>query len=155
MTIYCIDTSTMIDAGERHYPIDVFPGFWEKLDDLIESNRLKAPKTLLDELEGKDDKWRDWVYERAEKMILPMDEAIQAAMRTVMPVYAANVTNPDSIKGDPFFIAASMAFGATLITSEKARKGGAKIPKICAELGVAWVTLVDASRAEGWRFGAI
>lgn len=150
--VYCIDTSSMIDAGERYYPIDVFPGFWDKLDTLIESGRLKAPKTLL---EGKDEKWREWVYARADKMIWPIDAAIQAALHQVMPIYAANVTNVNSIKGDPFFVAASLAFKATLITSEKARRGGAKIPKICDEVGVDWITLLDASRAEGWKFGAI
>ena len=117
--VYCIDTSSMIDAGERYYPIDVFPGFWDKLDTLIQSGRLKAPKTLLDELEGKDEKWREWVYARADKMIWPIDAAIQAALHQVMPIYAANVTNVNSIKGDPFFVAASLAFKATLITSEK------------------------------------
>ena len=153
--VYCIDTSTMIDAGERYYPIDVFPGFWDKLDTLIEAGRLKAPKTLLDELKDKDEKWREWVYARTDKMIWPIDDAIQSAMHQVMPVYASNVTNVNSIKGDPFFVAASLAYDATLMTSEKPRKGGAKIPKICDELGVKWITLLDASRAEGWKFGAI
>lgn len=152
MTVYCIDTSTVIDAGERYYPIDIFPAFWEKLDVLITAGRLKAPQTLIDELSEKDDVWRQWVYDRKDAMIWPIDESILAAMNVVMPVYASNTTNLDSVKGDPFFIAASRAKGATLITSEKPRKGGVKIPKVCDQVGVVWTPLLDVVRAEQWRF---
>ena len=86
MTIYCIDTSTIIDAGERYYPIDIFPAFWEKLDGLIQAGRLKAPQTLIDELENKDDAWREWVYSRKSIMIWPIDEPIQTARSRGMPV---------------------------------------------------------------------
>ena len=85
-------------------------------------------------------------------MIWPIDDAIQAAMTQVMPIYVANVSNVNSIKGDPFFIAAAIAKKATLITSEKLIKGNIKIPKICDNLGVAWSPLLGLVRAEGWRF---
>ncbi|MGY8903886.1 MAG: DUF4411 family protein [Burkholderiales bacterium] len=152
MTNYCIDTSTIIDAGERYYPIDVFPAFWDRLDALIQAGRLRAPQTLIDELEAKDDAWREWVYSRRDAMIWPIDDAIQTAMAQVMPIYAAMVTNLNSIKGDPFFIAASIAKNATLITSEKPIKGNIKIPRICEQLGVAWSPLLTVVRTEGWRF---
>jgi hypothetical protein len=152
MTVYCIDTSAVIDAGERYYPIDVFPGFWDKLDNLIQVGRLKAPQTLIDELEAKDDAWRQWVYDRRELMIWSIDEPIQVALSKVMPIYASVVANLDSIKGDPFFVAAAMAKGATLITSEKPKKGNVKIPRICESLGVKWSPMLDVVRTERWRF---
>ena len=151
-SVYCVDTSAIIDAGERYYPIDIFPAFWDKLDGLIEAGRLKAPQTLIEELESKDDAWRAWVYERRDAMIWPIDEAIQDALARVMPVYASAVLNLDSIKGDPFFVAAAMANNATLITSEKPKKGNVKIPRICDALGVKWSPMLDVVRAEGWRF---
>lgn len=153
MTVrYCIDTSSVIDAGERFYPIDIFPAFWDRLDDLILTGRLKAPQTLIDELKDKDDAWRDWVYARKNDLILPIDDLTQIAMGQVMIVYAAAVTNVDSIKGDPFFIATSMAHGFRLITSEAPRRGGVKIPRICDNLGVQWCPLLGMVRNEGWTF---
>lgn len=152
MTNYCIDTSTIIDAGERYYPIDIFPAFWDRLDTLIQAGRLKAPQTLIDELEAKDDAWREWVYSRKDTMIWPIDDAIQTAMTQVMPIYAATVTNLNSIKGDPFFIAAAIAKNSTLITSEKTIRGNIKIPRICDQLGVKWSPMLDVVRSEGWRF---
>lgn len=150
--MYCIDSSTVIDAGERHYPIDVFPGFWDRLDTLISAGALKAPETLLDELAGKDDAWRQWFYDRKEAMIWKIDEAIQGAMQTVMPVYVSRTTNLDSVKGDPFFIAASMVNGCKLITSESPRRGGVKIPLVCNALGVPWCSLLGMVREQGWKF---
>jgi hypothetical protein len=153
MIVYSIDTSTMIDAGERYYPIDIFPGFWERLDGLVDAGRLKAPATLIDELKEKDDEWREWVYERKEKMIWEIDEQIQHAMsNTVMPAFAAATTNLGSITLDPFFIASALVKGATLITSEKPRKGAIKIPKICDSLSVPWSPLLEVVRTEGWKF---
>ncbi|GMV31986.1 MAG: hypothetical protein AMXMBFR59_41110 [Rhodanobacteraceae bacterium] len=150
--VYCVDTSVVIDAGERHYPIDVFPAFWDRLDVLISAGRLKAPKTLIDELEQKDDAWRKWVYDRQTTMIWPIDGSIQSAVSNVMTVYASKVANVDSIKGDPFFIAASMAYGATLITSEQPKGGGIKIPNICNQMQVKWCSLLGMLRTEGWKF---
>lgn len=150
--VYCVDTSVVIDAGERHYPIDVFPAFWERLDKMISDGRLKAPKTLIDELEQKDDSWRKWVYDRQSAMIWPVDEPLQKAMTNVMTVYAGSVANLDSIKGDPFFIAASITYGATLITSERPKGGGVKIPRICEQMNVKWCSLLGMLRVEGWKF---
>ena len=55
---YCIDTNVFIDAGERYYPIDIVPGFWANFEELILAGRMKAPEMLIEELERKDDAWR-------------------------------------------------------------------------------------------------
>jgi hypothetical protein len=91
---YCIDTNVFIDAGERYYPIDIVPGFWENVDGLIAADRMKAPEMLIEELERKDDAWRQWVYERKETLIVPMDLPQIEAVRQVMAVYAAEASTP-------------------------------------------------------------
>ena len=67
--IYCIDSCSFIDAGERYYPQDIFPAFWDRLEALLDAGRLKAPVTLLEELQRKDDKWREWVYRSEERRV--------------------------------------------------------------------------------------
>jgi len=151
---YCIDTNVFIDAGERYYPIDIVPGFWENVDGLIASGRMKAPEMLIEELERKDDAWRQWVYERKETLIVPMDLPQIEAVRKVMAVYAAEGIDANRIAGDPFFIALALANGLTVVTNEKPRRGGAKIPKICAALGVPSIGLLDLMRRERWRLVA-
>jgi len=86
-------------------------------------------------------------------MIWDIDQEIQEAMSaSVMPAYVAATTKLDSISGDPFFIAAALVKGASLVTSEQPRKGNVKIPKLCDSLGVLWTPLLNVVRTEGWKF---
>lgn len=151
---YCIDTNVFIDAGERYYPPDIVPGFWENFDALIAAGRMKAPEMLIEELERKDDDWRQWVYDRKETLIVPMDLPQIEAVTKVVAVYAAQGIDANRITGDPFFIALALANGLTVVTNEKPRKGGAKIPKICAALGVPSIGLLELMRRENWRLVA-
>lgn len=152
---YCIDTSIIIDAGERYYPPDIVPGFWKNLDGLIDAGRFKAPEMLIEELERKDDAWRQWVYDRKETLIVPMDLPQVEAVKRVVAVYEAQASNVLRMTGDPFFIALALAQGLTVVTSESERKGKVKIPKICDALGVPSISLLEMMRRENWRLGAI
>ena len=151
---YCIDTTVFIDAGERYYPPDIVPGFWKNLDTLIVAGRMKAPEMLIEELERKDDDWRQWVYQRKETLIVPMDLPQMEAVQKVVAVYVAEGIDANRITGDPFFIALALANGLTVVTNEKPRRGGAKIPKICTTLGVQSIGLLELMRREGWRLVA-
>lgn len=153
--IYCIDSCSFIDAGERYYPQDIFPAFWDRLEALLDAGRLKAPVTLLEELQRKDDDWREWVYARQEKLIVPPDAQLFDVVKEVVAQYQAQNPpqfNPDRLTGDPFFIALAKCQGMTLITTEQSRAGGFRIPAICRPLGVKTTTLLDMIRQEGWRF---
>lgn len=151
---YCIDTNIFIDAGERYYPPDIVPGFWKNLDGLIDAGRFKAPEMLLEELERKDDTWRQWVYDRKETLIVPMDLPQVEAVKRVMDVYQAQSSNVSRVTGDPFFIGLALAQGLTIVTNESERKGKVKIPKICAALGVPSISLLEMMRREKWRLDA-
>lgn len=151
---YCIDTNIFIDAGERYYPPDIVPGFWKNLDALIDAGRLKAPEMLIEELERKDDDWRQWVYDRKDKFIVPMDMPQADAIKQVMTVYVAQSSNINRVTGDPFFVALALAQGLTVVTSESERKGRVKIPKICDALGIKSISLLELMRREGWRLVA-
>lgn len=153
--IYCIDSCSFIDAGERYYPQDIFPAFWDRLEALLDEGRLKAPVTLLEELQRKDEGWRDWVYSREAKLIVPPDAVLFGAVTEVVAQYQAQNPaqfNPDKLTGDPFFIALAKCRRMTLITTEQSRPGGFRIPAICRPLGVKTITLLDMIRQEGWRF---
>lgn len=151
---YCIDTNILIDAGERYYPPDIVPGFWKNLDALIDAGRLKAPDMLIEELARKDDDWRQWVYDRKDKLIVPMDILQVDALKQVMAVYQAQSSNISRVTGDPFFIALALAQGLIVVTSESERKGKVKIPKICDAMGVKSISLLDLMRRERWRLVA-
>lgn len=125
------------------------------LEQLIDAERLKAPVTLLEELKRKDDAWREWVYMREDKLIVPPEAPFFDAVKDVVAQYQAQNPpqfNPDKLSGDPFFIALAKYKGMTLITTEQSRPGGFRIPAICRPLDVPTVTLLEMIRQEGWRF---
>lgn len=153
--IYCIDSCSFIDAGERYYPEDIFPAFWSCLENLVDEGRLRAPVTLLEELSRKDEEWRKWVYNRESKLIVPPDDRLFEMVKKVVAQYQLQNPpqfNPDKLTGDPFFIALAKCNDMTLITTEQSRPGGFRIPAICRPLGVKTITLLDMIRLEGWRF---
>jgi len=51
---YIIDTSSLIELN-KYNPMDVYPGVWAKIEQLINSNRLGAPKEVFNEIEQTDD----------------------------------------------------------------------------------------------------
>lgn len=50
---YSIDTSSILEGLVRNYPIDAFPGVWDKLDNLINSGDLRAIQEVYFELKNK------------------------------------------------------------------------------------------------------
>jgi hypothetical protein len=74
--IYCIDTSALIAAWQERYPLENFPTFWRRVDDLIADNRLTAPMEVLRETERRSDELHTWLSSR-KQMFRDLDEAIQ------------------------------------------------------------------------------
>ncbi|MGC1376738.1 MAG: DUF4411 family protein [Anaerolineales bacterium] len=61
MTIYCIDTSSIISAWSERYPIKNFPGFWKHFEQLIDDGRLVSPDEVRREIIKKSEGLDVWV----------------------------------------------------------------------------------------------
>lgn len=147
------DTSAIIDAGERYYPIDVFPSFWDRMEALVAAGRFLAPEFLIDELAKKDDAWRDWVYARRDRIIFPIDSEILAVVRDIMAEFPTLVdVDRNRSGGDPFFIAVAETTRSILVTGEKPRPSKPRIPDVCAAMGIPYTNILGLIRAENWRF---
>jgi len=57
--IYIIDTSSLIELN-RHNPMDIYKTPWQKMEGLIRSGRLVAPREVLDEITQFDDSLAKW-----------------------------------------------------------------------------------------------
>jgi hypothetical protein len=49
MTIYCIDTSSIIKWYVEDYPPSIFEGLQERIEELIAAGRLLSPKAVVEE----------------------------------------------------------------------------------------------------------
>ncbi len=86
-TVYCLDTSALLEGWERVYPPDVFPCVWTKIDRLIKEGRLIAPREVSEEAGRKgSDELKGWLKEREEAFFEP-DTDERAIMRRVLEKY--------------------------------------------------------------------
>ncbi|MGQ0656804.1 MAG: DUF4411 family protein [Chromatiales bacterium] len=164
MTAYCLDTSALFDAGIRWYPPDIFPSFWDRLDKLIESGRLKIPTLVAREATKKTHTVAQWVkrnmQDHPEAFVEP-DHDIQAALRQIsntFPGWTAKGRN----QADPFVVATAMAKGWSVVTGEHpssklpfanpAKQHKLRIPNVCQQFNVDWIGIPDLIKEEKWTF---
>ncbi len=119
---YCIDTSSLIEAWVRHYPQDVFPAVWLKLEELIAEGRFCAPEEVRTEIERKEDGLAKWT-KRHKSLFVPLDQAQIAAVQQVLRTFPLLVdSSKNRSGGDPFVIALAKLKSYTVVTQEFASK---------------------------------
>lgn len=151
---YSIDTSSLIAAWAERYPIDVFPTFWQRLGQLIESGLLAASIEVLRELKRKAPDLHDWIKDRAELFVEIDDECQQhvAALMAKYPKFVDERTGKSA--GDPFVIAVAIGENKQLkVVTEEI--GGTldrpKIPNVCRLENIECINLLQLIRELGWK----
>jgi hypothetical protein len=149
---YSIDTSALINWWVEDYGPDVFPGLLPLMEGLVAEGRLRAIRTVKNELGPGD--LRTWCLKQPD-LFVDEDEAIQIRVTQLMAAYQ-NPKKPRGIdKADPFVISlAATREGDWRVVS--AEKGGSliknpNIPTVCADIGIAHVRFFELLRLEGWR----
>ena len=144
----CVDTSGWLDGWERHYPPDVFPSLWTKLDALITANDIFSSEEVYGELQKKADDLYDWVKDR-KHMLIPLTEEIQGRAAELLGEFPRLVdTLRGRSKADPFVIATAMELGAVVVTGEvlTGKMDKPRIPDVCQVKGIPWMTFLQMIR---------
>src|SRR5262245_41202884 len=153
LTIYSVDSSALIHGWRRIYRPKNFGFVWDRLGVLIEEGRCKASIEVYNDLGKKDDELFKWCKERRDKLVVDIDDNIQAHVARIMKAYPRLV---DTVKGrsgsDPFVIAlaASTNPAMTVVTEESA--GKVRIPDVCNAEKIAHCGLADLIERENWKF---
>lgn len=150
---YCFDTSALLDAWVRWYPIDIFPSFWEKMDALVTNGEILSPDEIFAELEKKEDGLHDWVKAR-KGMFCALDATTIFEVKEILKAYPRLVdTQKGRSQADPFVIAVAKSKRLTVVTGENfGTASKPKIPFVCGELGVSSIGIVQFIRQNGWNF---
>jgi hypothetical protein len=130
---YCVDTSGWLDGWQRHYPPDVFPTLWAKIDALITTGEIISSEEVYFELERKSDDLHDWVKAR-KQILIPLDEAIQIRATSLLAEHPRLVdTLRGRSKADPFVIATAIERNAVVVTGEiiSGNLEKPRIPDVC------------------------
>ena len=145
--LYCVDTSGWLDGWQRHYPPDVFPTLWRKVEEQIDAKAIVSSEEVYRELSKKADDLHAWIMARKEMLILS-EESIQVRVADLLAKYPRLVdTLRNRSQADPFVIATAVEKGAVVVTGEV---GGTadrpRIPYVCQNEGVRCVSFLEMIR---------
>ena len=87
LTVYSADSSALIHGWRRIYRPKNFGFVWDRLGGLIEESRFKASIEVYNDLGKKDDELFKWCKERKDKLIVDIDDNVQAHVARIMNVY--------------------------------------------------------------------
>lgn len=153
LTIYSADSSALIHGWRRIYRPKNFGFVWDRLEVLIEEDRFKASVEVYNDLEKKDDELFKWCKERKDKLVVDIDENIQAHVARIMRVYPRLV---DTVKGrsgsDPFVIALAASTNPTMTVVTEESVGKVRIPDVCNAEKIGYCGLADLIERENWTF---
>lgn len=145
---YCVDTSGWLDGWQRHYPPDVFPSMWTKLDVHVNSGEILSSEEVYLELKKKSDELHDWIQAR-KQMLVPLDEPIQLRAASLLSEFPRLVdTLRGRSKADPFVIATAMERGAIVVTGEPltGKLDKPRIPDVCQVKKIRCITFLQMIR---------
>jgi len=151
-TIYCIDTSSLIEASTRYYPSSSFPSLWVRLETLINDGRLCAPEEVQGEIAKQDDYLKEWG--RAHHgLFVPLDQDQMGEASRIVATFERLVdTVRNRSAGDPWVIALAKLKGYTIVTQERKAPSKIKIPDVCEHYGLDYISLIELIRREKWTF---
>lgn len=145
---YCVDTSGWLDGWQRHYPPDVFPSLWAKLDALVTAGEIISSEEVYLELERKSDDLHDWLKAR-KQLLVPLDEEIQIGATRLLSEHPRLVdTLRGRSKADPFVVATAMARTAVVVTGEiiSGNLDKPRIPDVCQVKGIRCINFLQMIR---------
>ena len=156
--VYSLDTSSLIDAYRKLYPMDNFPSLWQDIENLIRQDRLIMSEFVF--AEAMRDKFLDdWCTNRKLKsqLELKIDDFDQIAVRDILAEYPGilNLKKGKSLS-DPWVIAvAKRYFQNVVIVSEEKLTGNLqhpRIPDVCKDSNIECVTISGMIQREDWKY---
>lgn len=152
--IYCIGTSSILEARIRSYPPAIFVQLWGRVEALIAAGRLVAPVEILHELERQDDETKRWARGQSG-LFVPLDRTQTDEVTRILRSFPLLVDSSRGRSGgDPFVIALAKIRGYTVVTEEKLTRSAKRprIPDVCLSYNVPCIAFLELVLRERWTF---
>lgn len=158
---YIIDTSSLIELN-KHNPMDVYPGVWQRIEQLINTGRLLAPKEVFYEIRNIDDQLHSWSKTHDNLFVEPTYEQIEI-VKKILEKYPSLIDINRKYDADPWVIALAielvnnpqMTFikiKRIVVTEEKLRGNRIRIPFVCIDNKIEFLDIIGMFREEEWKF---
>ncbi len=171
--LYFLDTSVLIDAKNRYYPLERIPQFWNWLVRQSLAGSIKLPPQVISEIlgsEGADEEPVDilaeWVLFNRTTLEWNDELSVDLLTRTYNQGYDSapehlTTVDPLTEPADPFLIAYALENpdSRRVVTMENVQSVGTtlpkpanrKIPLVCRLLGVKCINTFDLIRELDFR----
>lgn len=156
---YLFDTNIFVES-KKNLPMDVWPTFWTKMVELINSVTIHSIDKVKDEIDKGGDELTDWIHNNAPRgFFLTQDVAVMAKLAETI-TWAQNCTVRFSQSAifdytnvaDSYLVATAAARNMVLVTYEKSnpqRRNRVMLPDACYAIGVRSCDLNTALRELG------
>lgn len=143
---YLFDTNIFVES-KKNLPMDVWPTFWTKMVELINSGTIHSIDKVKDEIDKGGDDLTDWIRANAPRgfflhqdvaVINKLTETINWAKNCSVNFSQAAISGYADV-ADSYLVATAAAKNMTLVTHEKSNlmsKKRIKIPDACKGLEV-------------------
>lgn len=149
---YSFDTSAIINGRRDIFIPTTFGAVWDAVEDMVRAGQVRAVDEVKRELARKSDEATQWA-KQCSGLFVPLSRDVQLATREVLAKHPRLLGQGGPRNGaDPFVVALAYARGGTVVTQETPRNlRKPRIPDVCDDLGVPWMTLPEFVNAQGWN----
>lgn len=147
---YIFDTNIFI-RSKNEMPMDIWPTFWEKFKEMVNSGDVFTSVTVKEEIEKGKDELIEWLKVNAPKSFyLQLEVDVMTQYEIVQnwaksnPIYNPQALNTFANVADAFIIATASAKQMTLVTFEGSNPNSKRrvmIPDVCKAIGVRYCDL--------------
>jgi hypothetical protein len=150
---YIFDSGPFIDC--RYYFPNIFKTYWCKLNQLAHDKNILSVKEVYNEILRGSDIISEWADKNKEIFEKPTSDEFSIVSEILSNhrelIRAMNISGGTPV-ADPFIIAKAKVNNLIVVTQETYRENAHKIPNICKELGVEYMSLEKFMNSEGWEF---
>ena len=157
--MYSLDTSFFMDWQARYYPLDLFVGLEQRIDEMVVTDAGRAVALVREEINavGTPD-LVSWAT-RHKALFVKLTPEVQIEAAGIQATYP-ELMDVKSIhdSADAYVIALAKIEKRIVVSqetsvNEKHRpKRTYYIPDVCRDLGIPCINLLGLMRREGWKF---
>lgn len=149
---YVIDSSALFDL-KNQYPKKIFPGIWERLEEMFHYRLIIAPREVLREIKNGNDELVEWAGEYEDNFLEPADEEYML-VQDILLRYPENIITKYSFRpwADPFVIACAKHYRLPIIQHETNDPNQFKIPSVAKKYNIECIRLIQFFEEENWSF---
>ncbi len=147
MTLYLLDANVLIRAHEDYYPVDRIRPFWVWLQSMGESDIIKVPRIIYNEVKPSPGPLADWLRRPDVKQSMILNERPSGVREVMARGYAPDLNDVEILKvgKDPFLVAAALAGPDRVVVTKEVSKPSAtrankKVLDVCNALGITPIT---------------